>query len=254
MSGVPVLAAIWSAVPLPSGAVSAFALTEQDPPFLSHVVAEKSSEYFAMFSYGPPADPNGPHSMEFRCESRYAHRLLAAAYAKFAPPDPSRRTTVPAVAFAVASVICEDVCVWTDAALPARAVTRPVMSASACVWVSGALPARSVVRLVTSASAWVWPGTDASAMVTFTRSLAGTSRNVSPMFAPGSGLTHGASRPPRHCSGSRTGAIRTRCPQPRACGWAGRQRPGARQPSCAPTSPRSPWYRCQARRRRPRAR
>src|SRR5579885_659576 len=184
MSGVPVLAAIWSAVPLPSGAVSAFALTEQDPPFLSHVVAEKSSEYFAMFSYGPPADPNGPHSMEFRCESRYAHRLLAAAYAKFAPPDPSRRTTVPAVAFAVASVICEDVCVWTDAALPARSVTRPVISACACVWVSGALPARSVVRLVTSASAWVWPGTDASAMVTFTRSLAGTSRNVSPMFAP----------------------------------------------------------------------
>jgi hypothetical protein len=47
---VAVLAVIWSAVLLPSGAAVAFALTEQDPPFLSHVATEKSSEYFAMFS------------------------------------------------------------------------------------------------------------------------------------------------------------------------------------------------------------
>ena len=79
---------------------------------MSHVPTLKSSEYFSMFSYGPPADWNGPHSMELRCESRYAHRLLAARYAKFAPADPSRRTTVLAVAAAVASLICADVCVW----------------------------------------------------------------------------------------------------------------------------------------------
>src|SRR5512142_66451 len=99
-----------------------------------------------MFSYDPPADWNGPHSMALRCESKYAHRLLAAAYANDAPPDPSRRTTVPAVAFAVASLICEDVCVWTAGAFPARSVTRPVMSASACVCVVGALPASTVTR------------------------------------------------------------------------------------------------------------
>jgi hypothetical protein len=58
-----------------------FAPTVHVPPFLSHVPTLKSSEYFAMFSYGPPADWNGPHSMELRCESRYANRLLAAAYA-----------------------------------------------------------------------------------------------------------------------------------------------------------------------------
>ena len=113
------------------------ATSVQVPPFLSHVATLKSSEYFSMFSYGPPTVWNGPHSTELKCESRYAHRLLAAAYANFAPPDPSRRTTVLAAAFAVASLICEDVCVWTDAALPARSVTRPVISASACVWVFG---------------------------------------------------------------------------------------------------------------------
>ena len=52
MTGVAVLAVIWSAVVLPSGAAAAFALTEQDPPFLSHVATVKSSEYFAMFSNG----------------------------------------------------------------------------------------------------------------------------------------------------------------------------------------------------------
>ena len=41
----------------------------------------------------------------------------------------------------------------------------------------------SVPELI-SLAAWVCAGTDASATVTFTRSLAGTSRNVSPMFAP----------------------------------------------------------------------
>src|SRR5512146_2879699 len=76
-TGEVVLAAIWSAVVLPSGAAAAFALTAQEPPFLSHVPTLKSSEYFAMFSYGPPADWKGPHSTELRCESRYAQRLLA---------------------------------------------------------------------------------------------------------------------------------------------------------------------------------
>src|SRR5687768_16447297 len=103
------LAVTASAVWLPSGATTLFALTVQVPPFLSHVATEKSSEYFAMFSYGPPMVPNGPHSMELRCESRYAHRLFAAAYANDAPPEPSRRTTAPAVALAVASLICDDV-------------------------------------------------------------------------------------------------------------------------------------------------
>jgi hypothetical protein len=41
-------------------------------PFLSHVAAEKSSRYFAMFSYGPPMVPNGPHSTELRCEFGFA--------------------------------------------------------------------------------------------------------------------------------------------------------------------------------------
>jgi len=99
-----VLAVIWSAVVLPSGAAAAFALTAHDPPFLSHVATEKSSEYLAMFSYGPPTVPNGPHSMELKCESRYAHRLLAAAYANDAPPSPSRRTSVLAAAAAVPDV------------------------------------------------------------------------------------------------------------------------------------------------------
>ena len=43
-----------SAVVLPSGAVVLFAVAEHDPPFLSQVAAVKSSEYFAMFSKGPP--------------------------------------------------------------------------------------------------------------------------------------------------------------------------------------------------------
>ena len=43
-----------SAVVLPSGAVTLFAVTEQEPPFLSHVPTLKSSEYFAMFSNAPP--------------------------------------------------------------------------------------------------------------------------------------------------------------------------------------------------------
>ena len=48
-----------SAVVLPSGAAIAFAVTVQEPPFLSHVATLKSSEYFAMFSKGPPTVPNG---------------------------------------------------------------------------------------------------------------------------------------------------------------------------------------------------
>ena len=43
-----------SAVVLPSGAVVVFAVAEQEPPFLSQVETVKSSEYFAMFSKGPP--------------------------------------------------------------------------------------------------------------------------------------------------------------------------------------------------------
>jgi hypothetical protein len=81
--------------------------------------------------------------MEFRWESRYAHRLLAARYPKFAPAEPSRRTTVLAVAAAVASLICEDVCVWTVGALVARSAARPVLSASAWLYV-GISPATSV--------------------------------------------------------------------------------------------------------------
>ena len=62
---------------------------------------------------------------------------------------------MPAVAIAVASAICDDVCVCEDAALPARSATRPVMSDSAWVWDVGALPARAVTRPVTSDCAWV---------------------------------------------------------------------------------------------------
>ena len=39
-----------------------FAVTEQLPPFLSHVPTLKSSEYFAMFSNAPPTVWYGPHS------------------------------------------------------------------------------------------------------------------------------------------------------------------------------------------------
>jgi hypothetical protein len=62
MIGVAVTAVMVSAVVLPSGAARAFAVTEQDPPFLSHVATVKSSEYFAMFSKGPPTVWNAPHS------------------------------------------------------------------------------------------------------------------------------------------------------------------------------------------------
>ena len=53
---------IVSAVALPSGAVVLFAVTEQLPPFLSHVPTLKSSEYFAIFSNAPPTVWYGPHS------------------------------------------------------------------------------------------------------------------------------------------------------------------------------------------------
>jgi hypothetical protein len=54
MIGVAVTAVMVSAVVLPSGAVVVFAVAEDDPPFLSQVATVKSSEYFAMFSKGPP--------------------------------------------------------------------------------------------------------------------------------------------------------------------------------------------------------
>ena len=62
MIGVVVTAVMVSAVELPSGAVVAFAVTEQEAPFLSHVPTLKSSEYFAMFSNAPPTVWYGPHS------------------------------------------------------------------------------------------------------------------------------------------------------------------------------------------------
>ena len=40
-----------------------FAVTEQEPLFLSQVAAVKSSEYFAMFSKVPPTVWYGPQSM-----------------------------------------------------------------------------------------------------------------------------------------------------------------------------------------------
>ena len=49
-----------SAMVLPSGAARAFAVTEQDPPFLSLVATVKSSEYFAVFSKEPPTIWNAP--------------------------------------------------------------------------------------------------------------------------------------------------------------------------------------------------
>ena len=54
MIGVAVTTVIVSAVVLPSGAAVLFAVVGQDPPFLSQVATVKSSEYFAMFSKGPP--------------------------------------------------------------------------------------------------------------------------------------------------------------------------------------------------------
>jgi hypothetical protein len=60
MIGVEVLAVTVSAVVLPSGAVVLLAVTEQEPPFLSHVPTLKSSEYFAMFSKAPPTVWNAP--------------------------------------------------------------------------------------------------------------------------------------------------------------------------------------------------
>jgi len=51
---VSVTAVTRSAVWLPSGAMIAFDVTEQEPPFLSQAVAAKFSGCFAMFSSGPP--------------------------------------------------------------------------------------------------------------------------------------------------------------------------------------------------------
>ena len=48
------LAVTVSAVWLPSGATTVLAVAVHVPPFLSHVPTVKSSEYFAMFSKGPP--------------------------------------------------------------------------------------------------------------------------------------------------------------------------------------------------------
>jgi len=62
MTGVSVTAVTTPAVWLPSGAMTAFEVTEQEPPFLSQVAAAKSSECFAMFSSGPPMVWCGPQS------------------------------------------------------------------------------------------------------------------------------------------------------------------------------------------------
>jgi hypothetical protein len=59
-----------SAVVLPSGAATAFAVAEQEPPFLSQVATVKSSAYFAMFSKGPPTVWNALHSNDWKWESR----------------------------------------------------------------------------------------------------------------------------------------------------------------------------------------
>ena len=89
-----------------------------------------------MFSYGPPTVWNAPHSTDWRCESRNAHRLLAATYAKFAPPEPSRRTSVlPRVASrGRVGDLRRRVRVRGRIALPARSVTRRSrdVPASAC--------------------------------------------------------------------------------------------------------------------------
>jgi hypothetical protein len=66
MIGVAVTAVMVSAVVLPSGAAVLFAVTEQEPPFLSHAATVKSSEYFAMFSKAPPTVWNAPHSNDWK--------------------------------------------------------------------------------------------------------------------------------------------------------------------------------------------
>ena len=183
-TGVAVLAVIWSAVVLPSGAAAAFALTEQDPPFLSHVPTLKSSEYFAMFSYGPPTVPNAPHSTDWRCESRNAHRLLAAAYAKFAPPIPSRRTTVLGGRGGgrVGDLRGR---VRVDGRSLAREIRHQAGDIGLGVRVGERGLAREIGHEARHVGLRVGVRRDgASATVTFTRSLAGTSRNVRPMFAP----------------------------------------------------------------------
>ena len=52
-AGRGVTAVTVSAVVLPSGPAVLFAVSEQEPPFLSQVATVKSSEYFAMLSKGP---------------------------------------------------------------------------------------------------------------------------------------------------------------------------------------------------------
>ena len=201
---MPVLAVIGSAVVLPSGATTAFAVTVADAAVL---VPRRHGEVFGVLRHvleGTADRPVRPALDGLEVRVWYAHRLLAAAYAKFAPPDPvaqdhgARRRGGGRVADLRRRVRVD------RRRLARQSVTRLVTSASAWVWgrsrpwprapVPGrrcsprrrarARPSRQIGReAVMSASAWVCAD-DASATVTFTRSLAGTSANVRPMSAP----------------------------------------------------------------------